>query len=172
MARRFVPRPATRTQRRKTVWIGTANTVHVNVGSTLSLIHSSFDPSSLSMLAPTVARVRGLLRVAPQVWTADLDYSGAFGLAIVSDEAFVAGAASIPRPHDDDDWGGWILHGYYSGHIEAMAVDAGSLLQTQYVLDSKAMRKVEINETLVWMIESQAAAVTVALQARVLMMLS
>ncbi len=172
MARRFPARGRSRSPRRKTVWIGTANTVTLGIAAGASVIHSSFAPDALSMLAPTVARVRGLFRVFPQVWTADLSYSGAFGLAIVSDEAFVAGAASIPRPHDDDDWGGWIVHGYYNGHVEASAVNAGSLVFEPYVVDSKAMRKVELNETLVWMVEAQSGAVTIQLQARVLMMLS
>ena len=171
MARRFSARQV-RSARRKTVWIGTSSTVSLNIAAAASVIHSSFAPDVLAMLAPTVARVRGVFKVFPQVFSADLEYSGAYGLCIVSDEAFTAGAASIPRPHDDDDWGGWIVHGYYSGHVEAMAVNAGSLVVEHHVIDSKAMRKVEINEIFVWMIEAQAGAVAAQLQARVLMMLS
>jgi len=39
-------------------------------------------------------------------------------------------------------------------------------------IDSKAMRKIRPNETLVWVAESRAGNVTVQIPARVLMMLS
>ena len=110
--------PARRAEKRKTIWVGTAIANALAVASGASVIHSSFAPDALSMLAPTAVRTRGQFTVFPTAFGADLDYIGAFGLGIVSDEAFVAGAASLPRPFDDDDWGGWLVHQYYSGHLE------------------------------------------------------
>ncbi len=172
MARQIARRPFRQTAKRKTVWIGTATTANLAIASGDNVIHSSFAPDALSMLAPTVVRVRGTFIVNPTAFGADLNYFGAYGLAVVSDEAFVAGAGSIPRVHDDDDWPGWIVHRYYSGHFEFHSGVGVNVQTFEQVIDFKAMRKVGVNETLVWMVEAQVGAVTVMLQARTLMMLS
>ncbi len=172
MARRF-SRPVRRSAKRKTVWIGTASAANVAVANAVSAVHSSFAPDDLAMLAPTVVRVRGTVNIFPAA-DADLTYFGAYGLCIVSDEALAAGAASIPRPHDDDDWGGWIVHGYYGGRIDfqsSIGVVPNMSVET-HIIDGKAMRKVEVNESLVWMVEAEAGGINIILQARVLMMLS
>ena len=160
-----------RAPKRKTVWVGTADQGAVSLASGGSAIVSSFDPSSFAILKATIARVRGEINVFPQVTTADLSINGAYGLCVVSDEAFAAGAASIPRPFDDDDWAGWLVHGYFSNRVIASAVDNG-LWITSKAIDSKAMRKVGPGETVVWMIESQGGAISVLFNARVLIMLS
>ncbi len=162
---------AVRHAKRKTVWVGTATVARIAVASATKVIHSSFAPDDLAMLAPTVARVRGIFNVFPTAFSVDLNWTGALGLCIVSDEAFAAGVASIPGPHNEDDWGGWIVHQYFGGHFDA-DVDGNTLCDTMYTIDSKAMRKVEINETLVWVVQSTTGAFTIDLNARVLMMLS
>ena len=169
-ARSFV---RTRAPKRKTVWIGTATGVQVTVGSGLSVIHSSFNPAALSILAGTVVRVRGLAQFFMTAFGVDRTIHGAYGLAVVSDEAFAAGAGSIPRPHDDDDWPGWLVHGYYSAHLQFQSATSELVFPHQYVIDSKAMRKVGPNETLVWVVEDNSSTSTQAvIQARVLIKLS
>jgi len=163
--------PSRGAPRRKTIWVGASETVFTTVTSGASLLLSSFAPDALSILAATVVRVRGLFQVQPNSFAADLDYDGAYGLAVVSDEALAAGAASIPRPFDDDDWTGWLVHGYYSQHF-MFDNTASGYLEPATVIDSKAMRKVRPNEALVWMVESRTGAVKVQIPARVLMMLS
>ncbi len=174
MARRFsVARTRGRVAKRKTVWIGTATAAQVQIGAGLSVIHSSFTPDSLAMLAPTVVRTRGFAIFFPTAFGADRSSAGAYGLGVVSDEAFAAGAASIPRPHDDDDWPGWLVHGYFANHLEFQSATSEHQTPFGYEIDSKAMRKIGVNETLVWMVEDNSGtAVEVILQARVLMMLS
>ncbi len=168
--RRSFPTRA-RAPKRKTIWVGTADQSVITVAGGASVIISSFAPDALSILAATVVRVRGFAIFFPSAFGADLNYSGAYGLGIVSDEALAAGAASIPRPFDDDDWTGWLVHGYFAGHLEFQSAVGETQLPFGYHIDSKAMRKVRPNEALVWMVESQVGAVTVNIQARVLMML-
>ena len=157
--------------KRQVIWVGTAAQGDVAIGSGLSVIMSSFAPDDLGILKATVVRVRGIIQVIP-TFGVDGDYAGAFGLGVVSDEAFVAGAGSIPRPFDDDDWSGWLVHGYYAGHVE-FASGVGELMtNVSLEIDSKAMRKVGPGQTLVWMVESSEGAVRVFLHARVLMKLS
>ncbi len=171
MARRQFPVRA-RVAKRQKVWVGTADQGEIAIGSGLSVIISSFAPDVLSILKATVVRTRGIFEVHPTAFGADLSYGGAYGLGIVSDEAFAAGAASIPRPFDDDDWAGWLVHGFYGGHLEFQSGVGIMMSLDPVVIDSKAMRKVGPNETLVWVVESQAGAVQVRIHARVLMMLS
>ena len=103
MARRQVAFRS-RGPRRKTVWIGTADQGDTAIASNTSVALSSFAPSDLSILGGTVVRVRGNIMVFPTAFGSDLNFSGAYGLALISDEAAAAGAGSIPRPFDDDDW--------------------------------------------------------------------
>ncbi len=103
----------------------------------------------------------------------DDTWRGAYGLCVVSDEALAAGAAAIPRPFDDDDWPGWLVHGYYAGHLEFQSGTSELVVPIQYEIDSKGMRKVRPNESIVWVGESNSSAATqMLLGARVLMLLS
>jgi len=163
--------PRARSTPRQKVWVGTANQGDVAVSNNGSVIISSFAPDDLAILKATVVRVRGFAQFAPSAASADLFFSGAFGLGVVSDEAFTAGAASIPRPFDDDDWAGWLVHGYYGGNFEFDS-SGNTFFPYFFDIDSKAMRKVGPGQTLVWMVESQEGAVAVVIHARVLMLLS
>ena len=155
------------------MWVGTATAAQVTVAIGTSVIHSSFDPAALSMLAPTLVRVRGNVTVFPSAFSTDSIWEGAYGLGIVSDEAFTAGAASLPRPHDDDDWPGWVVHGYFQGKFETQSAVGQWVLPINYTIDSKAMRKIGPGETVVWVVESNLGpALEFVLSARVLMMLS
>jgi len=65
-----------------------------------------------------------------------------------------------------------LVHGYYSGRIEFDSGIAWDNFQWTADIDSKAMRKIRPNESLVWMAESRVGAVNVQIHGRVLMMLS
>jgi len=171
VARSRFPVRSTRAPRRKTVWVGAADAAPVAVANNTSVLISSFSPDDLGILAATVVRTRGRVLVRPTAFGADQSFDGAYGLGVVSDEAFVAGAASIPRPFDDDDWTGWMVHGYWSEHLEFQGAQSEMIVESRPI-DSKAMRKIRPNETLVWVAESRAGNVTVQIPARVLMMLS
>ena len=144
-------------QRQKT-WVGPANQSDIAIGSGLSVIMSSFDPAASFMLAPTIIRTRGTLAIWPTAFGVDLDFAGAYGLCIVSNEAFAAGAASVPRPFDDANWGGWIVWQSFGGHLEFSSGVGVNLEQLRYEINSKAMRKIKDNETVVEVCESQTGA--------------
>ena len=98
----------------------------------------------------TLVRIRGnglvYLNTASVV---DDGYRWAAGIALVSDEAFVAGVASVPDPRDDNeaDWDGWIWHRFGYLHSPLVGITAGAQqsgadgLVERFVIDSKAMRK-------------------------------
>ncbi len=173
MARRFTRGSAVATRKRQTTWIGPADQDAVSVATGASTIIASFPPDDAGMLHPTLVRTRGECSIRPSDFSADLAISGAFGVCIVSDEAFVAGTASIPRPFDDANWGGWLMWQSFSRRLEfgsAVGFDVNAAWTWQ--IDSKAMRKIAQNEIMVLMCESQVGGLQCAMHLRFLFMLS
>ena len=166
------PRGFPRSAKRLTQWIGTADQGSVAIASGSSVLHSSFAPSAFGMIRPTVVRVRGTAIFVPTAWSADLEFSGAYGMGIVSDQAVVGGVSAIPRPFDDDDWGGWLVHGYYWGDLEFGSATGTHPWPYTVEIDSKAMRKIGENESLVWVVESQSGACQAGIHTRTLMKLA
>ncbi len=159
--------------RSRTTWVGSADQAYVAIGAGLSVIQQSFDPSAASMLEPTILRSRGLISVRLNSFASDLSFTGVIGMGVVTDDAFAAGAVSIPRPFDDADWGGWFVWEPYSFYLEfADAIGFQSKADMHFKFDSKAMRRVEPNETVVVMVESQSVAVDVSVTFRQLYKLS
>ena len=61
----------------------------------------------------TIVRIRGRFMAFLVSATAQLDgFSGAFGIGLVTNQAFAAGGGSVPGPVADDDWDGWMFHQY------------------------------------------------------------
>ncbi len=114
----------------------------------------------------TVVRLRGMAQV--QLITASASRSGfhyAIGCGIVSLDAFTAGVASVPSPFDDVDWPGWIWHqfGMINSPIKGIGTASGDFNQNAVIyheIDSKAMRKLRINE--VFFAVAQAGEITTA----------
>ncbi len=99
----------------------------------------------------------------PTDYTADVSFQGALGMGIVSDQAFAAGAGSIPGPWTDADWDGWYVWVPFALRLEVGTPSPVELHESTYTreIDSKAMRKVGANETVVVMAESQNGAFTI-----------
>ncbi len=81
---------------------------------------------------------------------------GAFGLGIVSLQAFNAGQVSIPSPITNDDWDGWLVHQMFN--VASITATIGDGVNSEGVtqrfnIDSKAMRKTGLNEVLVGVFE-------------------
>ena len=139
---------------RLTSWIGPPDQAYVNVASAASVIISSAGFEE----PVTVMRTRGRVSILPQTEAADAIIIGAVGMAIVSTEAFAAGVASIPSPFRDADWGGWFVWRTFA--FRFTFADATGFIEegAGFEVDSKAMRKVTANETLVVIAESQSGA--------------
>ena len=157
--------------KRRTDWIGPADQGFVSVASAGATLLSNVQFSTSS----TIVRVRGHIAIRPAVYSADVDIIGAYGIGIVSAEAFTVGITAVPEPFSDGDWGGWFVYETFSMRVEFRS-DTGVLAGDQSTLsipiDSKAMRKVESNEALVVVAESQAGAYAISSQIRILNLLS
>jgi len=97
---------------------------------------------------------------------------GAYGICIVTDTAFGVGAGSIPGPWSEPGWDGWFVWGAF-GYSVINATAAGFALASEHhLVDSKAMRKITDDETMVLMAESQASAFSINMPLRHLFKLS
>ncbi len=159
--------------KRQVTWIGPPDQNFLSVTSTAKTLVGSFDPAAAALIKPTVVRTRGNVAVKPTALNADVTIVGAFGLAVVSDQAFAAGAGSIPGPFDDAEWDGWFVWHSFSYTFEfADATGFQGPMDLNTEVDSKAMRKVTDNETIVLMAESQIGAFAIAMNIRLLLKLS
>ncbi len=147
-ARNFVPRQKSA---RLTQWIGPAIQSYVGVAAGGATIIAS-----LAFEAPqTIVRTRGMVSVKPSVFTADAIIRGAFGIGIVSQEAFTAGVASVPEPFSDADWGGWFVWRSFAYVYEFHTAASTLRGSWEFEVDSMAMRRVSPNEVMVVVAESQ-----------------
>ena len=102
----------------------------------------------------TIVRTRGeLLLLLLSAAAPQQGFEYAAGLCIVSAKAFSVGATAIPGPITDMDWDGWYWH--TQGEIKAFASGTFSDIAAaaRIVVDSKAMRKFEDQNTAVGVLE-------------------
>jgi len=77
----------------------------------------------------------------------------AFGMIIVSDNAFAAGVGSVPAPFADivDDW---FVHGFLSVSSGAEGAVVTNPIYDRLTINSKAMRKMKNSERIVMVAET------------------
>ncbi len=148
--RASLPRGLSRSPRRQTSWGPGPFGI---VASTTSSVALFSNGSQATVDGLTLVRLRGeLLVFLLSVAGGNEGYSGAFGVCIVSENAFNAGIASIPTPIADQSWDGWLA--YQMFHVKSITgtiADGanGPNIMARYVIDSKAMRKFKQSDFLV-----------------------
>ena len=171
MARsRFVPRTPGRRSDRQSIWIG-VSLAATNVATTNTLL-GSFNAASLLERPFTIVRTRLAIHVESDQSAASEVTRGAFGIIVVSDQAVAAGAASIPGPQDNTDapWFVWepLINSFELGDATGFVQPSGTLI----TVDSKAMRKVGINEDIGVMGQTAVAlGMTIQVEGRMLVKL-
>ena len=102
----------------------------------------------------TIIRVRGMVEMRLAATdAAGSGMSGAMGLIIVDDRAFAAGAASVPRAFSDRLDDGWFWHQLFSIHPETTSLELNASMSLHFEIDTKAMRKIPVGQTLVGVTE-------------------
>jgi len=126
----------------------------------------------ISNAAPaTIVRTRGLVTVVPVANAASIVVLGAMGIGLVSQRAAAVGITAIPGPITDSLWDGWFVHQFLAARkLTRSDIGFDSQDATHYVIDSKAMRKFEGSQQIVFVVENENAsnAFDVALQVRLL----
>ena len=112
----------------------------------------------------TLIRTRGeFLMYLISATAAGDGFHGAIGIAKATTAAVLAGVASVPTPITEEAWEGWLYHRYFSiiapGPM-AVATAAQETLQhagvtaaVRFEIDSKAMRKANIDESFYFCVE-------------------
>jgi len=158
--------------KRQTTWVGPADQGYVAVASGAKVLVASFDPDSSSLKKTTLIRTRGMMSVRPATLSTGIDLIGAWGLAVVSDQAFGIGITAIPGPFTNAGWDGWFAWGSYSFSWDDATSVGRAIASIQFEVDSKGMRKVSDNETVVVVAEQQGGGATVSMPFRLLFKLS
>ena len=136
---RFV-RPAPKTK----MWIGWGVGTVVITASAVQLI-ASYSAGALLLRPFTILRTRGLISYESDQSATGEATIGTLGEIVVTDAATAIGATAIPDPgnlagNPEADW--FINQQVHMSYDLATAVGFQSGIANQYMLDSKAMRKV------------------------------
>ncbi len=177
-----------RVQRRPTDWhrasadftaLGSVVSGAQLVVSTVAITEGSVGPVG------TIIRIRGCihLEIAAETAAQTLQEYG-IGIALVDDRALAvssAAGAGLPQPIDDEDFEDWMWWncGYLGVYDLALAIPeesngTGRRLAADLVIDSKAMRKWDENQSLVVLVQNRlidgaATEIDVVMHARMLL---
>jgi len=156
------------TTRRKTEWIGATSPWQARASGSLNNV-IDFDQSQLAALYPfTITRTVGIASLAfDEDFILDQDIFAAWGGVVVQERARAAGVASLPDPIVNIGDDGWFWHQPVCEFIESVGTDRSNI---SYVIDSRAQRKVEDGEAIVFMLRVDATsdAVEQAMMVRIL----
>ena len=169
MANRIVNRGSFRGRsgpRRETQWGGSTagQTGRTALAAATAALFSRFSAAQFDVIGSPLTTVRnhGQLSVESDQSVAGETVQGAIGLAIVSEPAAAAGIGSIPTPITESDWDGWLMWMPFSHTMQFVQQDATGVQIVQpsnsiFNYDSKAMRKIQDQESLVFVIENENA---------------
>ena len=149
--------PLVVSQKRASVW-AFVDVDSIVVGANSKVLVASLNAAALALRPFTIVRTHlTVFWESDQVAAAERPL-GAFGMIVVTDQARAAGAGSVPHPVNEADasWFAW------QGLISSLAFASGTGFVepsgSSYSVDSKAMRKVGINEDMVLMAGNVSAA--------------
>ena len=151
MARRGFPRSHGVRSDRQNVWASIDFTVQTIAANTLVLL-GSLNVAALALRPFTIIRTRAQGIWASDQTTGDEWPHGALGMVVVSDQAIVAGAASIPDPVSNADAPWHVWQGLETHISVATEVGFVEIAGQSFEIDSKAMRKIGVNEDVAVMV--------------------
>ena len=135
--------------RRESLWLtGPDEAAFTTVVPGGSDLQGSLNAAALGLRPFTVVRTVGLVAVYSDQGAAREEVHGAYGVAVVSDQASAVGVTAIPSPITDEGSDLWLMFQF----VQALDIDGAE--GEFYKFDSKAMRKVEDGQDLVLMFEN------------------
>ena len=166
-------RPQQRIQRsdRVPVWFGSrlSATSAAGAGSTLL---SQLNAIALALRPFTIIRTRLVIHVESDQAAVSELLQGVYGRIVVEEEAATAGVASVPKPLAESDAPWLVYQPLINSFLFLSSIGVQEPTGTNIVIDSKAMWKVGLSETLISVIElSGAFGAIVAVEGRTLVKL-
>ncbi len=150
--------------RRESLWVDIAfgNTAFSAMGGTILF---TLNAAALALRPFTFVRWRAVLQVRSDQTASSEDQLGAYGIAVVSDEAVAVGVTAVPTPVTEMNSDLWFVHQIFMHSIQvSSAVGILSPAGSVYQVDSKAMRKVEDGQDVVGVGELSGAGAGFVLQ--------
>ena len=155
--RRFAPRAA----RRSTFWEG--GNIGLNVVGTGTNVVSTVIPESSLENVPnsTLVRIRGSVMVAVTVGTVGAAFTATLGIKLATAAAVAGATVEGPNTEIGSDWIWWSTVGLSVQNTIGLEQPHGSVIMSRYIdIDSKAMRKVGLNQVLVFAAQNTVIAGT------------
>ncbi len=130
--------------RRLSEWLSFTSVIETEVATATAILFGSISSAALSEIIPlTMIRVRGRLSVKSLVGHT----VGAYGICVVQEAARAIGITAIPLPWSDASNDAWMYHQF----VESLTPTTFNL---NMEIDSKAMRKMEDGDALVFVFEN------------------
>ena len=156
MARR--PLRIVRPSRREMVWFGAGfGAITVSVAATLL---TSLNAAALALRPFTIIRTRLAIAWDSDQAAATEGGAGVFSMQVVSDSAVAAGVTAVPTPLTETDSDYFV---YKPVNFGIVVLDATGFVQSpigdkdQFEVDSKAMRKVGLDEDVSVVLQTRSA---------------
>ena len=168
MARRHASRftrPAAKTK----VWFGLGTGTITIVAATTQIL-TSLNAAALALRPFTILRTHAQIMLTSDQTATSETPEGALGRTIVTEQALAIGATAVPDPllEPDADWYLYqaVMTTFLFGDATGFGPDGN-----QYSIDSKAMRKVGINDDVITVIQASPGAL-LTIRGRMLVQLS
>jgi len=169
VARRFARNRTIRPPSRTVVWLG-SGLAFTNLVSGTKQVLLTLNATALALRPFTIIRTRLEITFGSDQIAGSENVQGAFGIIVVNDIAAALGPTATPGPITDTD-ADWFV---YQGMMNTLQVVSGSGFNAadgnrkSYVVDSKAMRKVDLEEDIAWISELRVAVgAVIALEGRI-----
>ena len=144
--------------RRKTSWEEGPGTNDVATLSSSSAVILGSGQEAL-VDGQTIVRIRGFVEIILTSAGALGDgFRGALGIGIVSKPAFLTGVVAVPTPITELEWQGWMWHQFFQLHAPTAAQVSENRMS--FVIDTKAMRKIGLDEVLYASLEASETGVS------------
>ncbi len=155
MARKFSRGNRVGTYRRATSWL---RSPLLTGPDTLAAASAVIDSLFITGEPTTIIRIRGAIAVTSDQFASSETWIGAVGVCVVSDQANAIGVTAVPTPVTDADSDLWMMHQYFQGAVAFSTAAAFDFQRyTQFPFDSKAMRKMNEDESLLFVVENSGA---------------
>ncbi len=157
MGRRFVrARGRSGAPRRESLWLGFDPASQTITTPDTAVITHALNAAALALRPFTIIRTRLLISIRTDASSSNENQAGAFGMAVVSDQALAIGITAVPTPTTDIGSDLFFVYESLMSDIIFTTSGAGSAGQ-YYQVDSKAMRRVNDDEDVSIVVENGPA---------------
>ena len=142
--------------RRQTTWIG-GQFLTNSVATGGTVLTATLNAAALALAPFTVVRTRGVIQITTDQVAANEWQAAAFGMLVANESAAAQGIASVPTPLTQSEDGLFFVYEAMLADF-ALATAVGiAKVSVERIIDSKAMRKIEVGDNIVSVWEVPAA---------------